>query len=179
MSFKKYLLENVDEKYLELANSFQNGDKSVEEELRKMVDDAARNKNLILAWRAEGGEIGSQNLSRGFYNTDNKKVAEFFAGNEGKVMRVALILGKTQKVYESKDSYDSLEDFRNAEADFQESSYDSISAIDIPDGPENSNVYVVKKKSQIKSAEIFTLDSSKNIIPLSQRFNKNNPDIRY
>ncbi len=39
--------------------------------------------------------------------------------------------------------------------------------------------YVVRKSAQIKSADPITYDNEGNIIPLSQRFNSANPDIRY
>ena len=39
--------------------------------------------------------------------------------------------------------------------------------------------YVIRKSNQIKSADIITYDDSGNVIPLSQRFNTQNNDIRY
>ena len=40
-------------------------------------------------------------------------------------------------------------------------------------------VYQVFKPSHVKSADPITYDDSNNIIPISKRFNSNNPDIRY
>ena len=39
--------------------------------------------------------------------------------------------------------------------------------------------YVVRKSAQIKSADPVTYDDNGNVIPLSERFNAKNPDIRY
>ena len=39
--------------------------------------------------------------------------------------------------------------------------------------------YVVRKSSQVKAADAVTYDDSGNVIPLSQRFNADNQDIRY
>ena len=39
--------------------------------------------------------------------------------------------------------------------------------------------YVIRKSNQIKSADTITYDDSGNVIPLSQRFNTQNNDIRY
>ena len=39
--------------------------------------------------------------------------------------------------------------------------------------------YVIRSSEQIKSADPVTYDDNGNVIPLSARFNKNNPDIRY
>lgn len=44
---------------------------------------------------------------------------------------------------------------------------------------EESTVYVLKDPTQIKSADTVTYDDEGNVIPLSERFNTANPDIRY
>ena len=43
----------------------------------------------------------------------------------------------------------------------------------------DQNVWVALSPTQIKSADTVTYDNAGNIIPLSQRFNKKTPDIRY
>jgi hypothetical protein len=51
---------------------------------------------------------------------------------------------------------------------------------DSPFGTEiKSNVYAVKNTNQIKSSDFITRDDEGNIIPLSQRFDSSNDDIRY
>lgn len=50
----------------------------------------------------------------------------------------------------------------------------------IQDGSEiYSTVYVIKDSSRIKSADLVTYDDNGNVIPLSERFNPENKDIRY
>ncbi|MBO5480152.1 MAG: hypothetical protein J6A63_03065, partial [Clostridia bacterium] len=43
----------------------------------------------------------------------------------------------------------------------------------------NSTVYMFRKSSQAKSADVVTYDNDGNVIPLSERFNSKKPDIRY
>ena len=62
--------------------------------------------------------------------------------------------------------------------------YDSIvldEGGDLVDGKPVSRglSYVVRKSNQVKSADTVTYDDSGNVIPLSQRFNADNQDIRY
>lgn len=44
---------------------------------------------------------------------------------------------------------------------------------------EKSTVYVIKDSARIKSADPVTYDDNGNVIPLSERFNENNADIRF
>lgn len=44
---------------------------------------------------------------------------------------------------------------------------------------EDSTIYLFKEPSQAKSADIITYDDNDNIIPISQRFNENEEDMRY
>ena len=44
---------------------------------------------------------------------------------------------------------------------------------------EESTVYMFRESKQAKSADTVTYDDNGNVIPLSQRFDANNPDIRY
>lgn len=43
----------------------------------------------------------------------------------------------------------------------------------------NSTVYMFRKSSQAKSADVVTYDNDGNVIPLSERFNSKKADIRY
>lgn len=47
------------------------------------------------------------------------------------------------------------------------------------DGVINEDEYIAFRPEQIKSADLVTRDDNGNIIPLSQRFNQENPDVRY
>ncbi|MBQ6069480.1 MAG: hypothetical protein IJK84_08260 [Bacteroidales bacterium] len=62
--------------------------------------------------------------------------------------------------------------------------YDSIVIRNVEDSGsgykgEESDVYFVKDPNRIKSADPVTYDDAGNVIPLSERFNKRNGDIRY
>ncbi|MBR4406435.1 MAG: hypothetical protein IKT30_08685, partial [Bacteroidaceae bacterium] len=60
-------------------------------------------------------------------------------------------------------------------AALKEGGYDGV----IADRSENYKEYVAFYPSQIKSAETFTFDDQGNLIPLSQRFNEQDDDIRF
>lgn len=57
--------------------------------------------------------------------------------------------------------------------------YDSIKYLNEYEGKENAYSYAVFDAEQIKSADPITYDNDGNVIPLSQRFNLDNKDIRY
>lgn len=70
----------------------------------------------------------------------------------------------------------------------KDNGYDSVIFKNIKDnGGRNSNVphntianvYVVFNPNNVKSADPITYDESGNVIPLSERFKEDNPDIRY
>jgi len=70
---------------------------------------------------------------------------------------------------------------------YQKAMYDYFSSrytgIDVErDEQENGKPvmhYTVFKEKQIKLADLVTYDDNKQVIPLSERFNENNIDIRY
>lgn len=58
--------------------------------------------------------------------------------------------------------------------------YDGLIVKNVKDGTDyNIDEYIVENGSQIKSADPVTYDDQGNVIPLSERFNPNNNDIRY
>jgi len=60
-----------------------------------------------------------------------------------------------------------------------ENGYTSVIMRNIYDYGDKADNYVFFNSSQVKSADPVTYDDSGNVIPLSERFNSNNPDIRY
>lgn len=60
----------------------------------------------------------------------------------------------------------------------QAKGYDSIEYVNSVEDP-GSTSYVILDPSQTKSADPVTYDDSKQVIPLSQRFNPSSDDIRY
>ena len=49
----------------------------------------------------------------------------------------------------------------------------------VQDGADFDDIYVVFENTQLKSADPVTYDDNGNVIPLSERFKSNNPDIRF
>lgn len=57
--------------------------------------------------------------------------------------------------------------------------YDGIKYLNKYEGDKNSYSYIALKPSDVKSADPVTYDDNGNVIPLSERFNEKNEDIRY
>jgi len=59
------------------------------------------------------------------------------------------------------------------------SGFDGIKYLNTFEGDKNSYSYIALKQSDVKSADPVTYDDNGNVIPLSERFNTGNNDIRY
>ena len=57
--------------------------------------------------------------------------------------------------------------------------YSSVIVKNVYDGGENADDYIFFDSNQVKSADPVTYDDKGNVIPLSERFNAENNDIRY
>ena len=57
--------------------------------------------------------------------------------------------------------------------------YDSIKYLNEYEGKENDYSYAVFFSNQVKSADPVTYDNNGKVIPLSERFNESNNDIRF
>ncbi len=57
--------------------------------------------------------------------------------------------------------------------------FDGIEYLNEAEGDQNSYSYIALRPSDVKSADPVTYDNEGNVIPLSERFNPENPDIRY
>ena len=126
-------------------------------------------------------------LGRGFYFTSKKQVADYYAGylNSSTVMPVYLkltnpfVLDRNYDNMTVRELYDSIlgeggivDEQRSEELTrwLVDNGYDGI----VADGE-----YMVLDPQNIKSAESVTYDKYGDVIPLSERFNKNNQDIRW
>lgn len=80
--------------------------------------------------------------------------------------------------YDFKKGSEFETDYKTA---FINAGYDGIHMPDTVRGRENivGDTYVVFEPAQAKSADLVTRDDNRKIIPLSQRFNPENDDIRY
>ena len=71
------------------------------------------------------------------------------------------------------EAWDSISDILSAHG------YDGIKYKNQYEGNKNDYSYIAMKSSDVKSADPVTYDDNGNVIPLSERFNKANQDIRY
>ena len=192
----------LDTEYLDAVNR---GDM---ETAQRMVDEAAKEagyKNLFYHGSKRGG--GFTVFKDWQYFTENKQYAERYTerDNKGSLYTTYVKLdnpfdtrkAKDKKLFESirqeyglseiqdtglpdwTDGYD-ISDY----IDENELDYDGIildEGGDFVDGKPVSRgfSYVVRKSAQIKSADPVTYDDDGNVIPLSERFNTKNSDIRF
>lgn len=175
---------------------------------KQMVQQAAKTAGytkMFFHGAKKGG--GFTRFREWSYFTENKQYAERYAqrDNPGSLYE---LYGKMDKPFDTRDNKtrEIFEDIRNEYglSDIQESGLpdwtdgyditDYISANDLDydtvildeggdmvDGKPVSRglSYVIRKSNQVKSADVITYDDDGNIIPISQRFNEENEDIRY
>ena len=135
-------------------------------------------------------------FGKGFYFTDSEKAAEFFAGKgtyyynpetadfdlekEAYVMGVYLDMGRCMSV--NAQHFKSLSEVERVayNAFSKNPDCDGLVVYNIKDGTDDlSTVYVVKNSNQVKSADPVTYDDNGDVIPLTERFDPENNDIRY
>ncbi len=173
---------------------------------QKIVDDVAKeNGYTIKAYHGTLAKnftefkkdlIGSRFSfdEKGFFFIDRKSIAEDYASSEfdsnkyGRVLEVYLksknplivdsdfaLKNGLGKIYRDNDVIDVWDNYCTYLLEEAEES--NADAIILNDGM--SKMTVVFEPNQIKSAEPITYDDNGNVIPLSQRFNADNNDIRY
>lgn len=167
-----------DEAYLEAAKK---GDTAT---ARRMVDDAANyNDYSTEGWHVTGGSGGS-GAARGRTVTDkfddeshffdSKEAADAFAEKSG---------GKVIPVYLKFDKLRRMNDIGHGWSDAVtrtldlDKGYDGIVYDNDYEGGGDS--YLTFWKEQIKSADPIASDAHGDIIPLSERFNSDNPNINH
>ena len=138
--------------------------------------------------RQKFAETGSEEDLNNFvnYRLDGKRVVDFIADESyitdgGEVKELFLKFVNPLRV-DAKGKYY----FKVYEKYFDQArknGNDGIivkNVIDNPKGtPRPIDVYIAFNSNQMKSADLVTYDDSGNIIPLSERFNEKNEDIRY
>ncbi len=196
-----------DDRYMALSNK-ENRTEAEEAQLREMVDQAAKEAGYSSRMYHGAKKGGGFNEFRDWsYFTENKAYAERYTerDNPSSLYSVYVKLGNTFDTRKPKDrrlfnkirlelglsriQENGLPDWTDGydisdyidENDLQ---YDSVvlnEGGDMVDGKPvyRGDSYVVRKSNQVKSADLVTRDDNGNIIPLSQRFNQDNPDIRY
>ena len=198
----RYSLTRANDEYMKAVES---GDT---EEQRRLVDEAAKESGYDrLFWHGSKKGGGFTEFRDWSYFTENKKYASRYAkaGDKGSLYEVYANLGNTfdtrkpecreifdkmrseyglSKVQESglpdwTDGYDIAEFIDENGLD-----YDSIildEGGDLVDGKPVSRgfSYVIRSSEQVKSADPITYDDSGNVIPLTERFDSGNRDIRW
>ena len=201
-SGKRFSLTRANDEYMKAVES---GDT---EEQRRLVDEAAKaNGYDRLFWHGSKKGGGFTEFRDWSYFTENKKYASRYAkpGDNSSLYEVYANLGNTfdtrkpecreifdkmrseyglSKVQESglpdwTDGYDIAEFIDENGLD-----YDSIildEGGDLVDGKPVSRgfSYVIRSSEQVKSADPITYDDSGNVIPLTERFDSGNRDIRW
>ena len=82
-------------------------------------------------------------------------------------------------VYDFKGEGRDTESFAARMARAKEEGRDGCIFENVEDGAELDTIYAVFDNTQFKSADLVTYDNEGNIIPLSERFNEDDQDIRY
>ena len=194
--------ENTDETYLSAV------ERDDVETAQRMVDEAAKAAGYVNLFYHGAKKGGGFTVFRDWsYFTENKAYAERYTDREktGSLYKTYVKMDNTfdtrkakdRKLFaEIRDEYGlgeiqdtGLPDWTDGYdisdyIDENDLDYDSIvldEGGDLVDGVPISRglSYVVRKSAQIKSADPVTYDDNGNVIPLSERFNKANPDIRY
>ena len=198
----RYSLTRANDEYMKAVES---GDT---EEQRRLVDEAAKESGYDrLFWHGSKKGGGFTEFRDWSYFTENKKYASRYAkaGDRGSLYEVYANIGNAfdtrkpecreifdkmrseyglSKVQESglpdwTDGYDIAEFIDENGLD-----YDSIildEGGDLVDGKPVSRgfSYVIRSSEQVKSADPITYDDSGNVIPLTERFDSGNRDIRW
>lgn len=198
----RYSLTRANDEYMKAVES---GDT---EEQRRLVDEAAKESGYDrLFWHGSKNGGGFTEFRDWSYFTENKKYASRYAkpGDNSSLYEVYANLGNAfdtrkpecreifdkmrseyglSKVQESglpdwTDGYDIAEFIDENGLD-----YDSIildEGGDLVDGKPVSRgfSYVIRSSEQVKSADPITYDDSGNVIPLTERFDSGNRDIRW
>lgn len=201
-SGKRFSLTRANDEYMKAVESG-----NVEEQQR-LVDEAAKESGYDrLFWHGSKKGGGFTEFRDWSYFTENKKYASRYAkpGDNSSLYEVYANLGNTfdtrkpecreifdkmrseyglSKVQESglpdwTDGYDIAEFIDENGLD-----YDSIildEGGDLVDGKPVSRgfSYVIRSSEQVKSADPITYDDSGNVIPLTERFDSGNRDIRW
>ena len=70
-------------------------------------------------------------------------------------------------------------DFSSIAEFLQSKGIDSVQYLNTYEGKRNEYSYILLSPEQVKSADVITYDDDGSIIPISQRFNPDNPDYRF
>ena len=198
----RFSLTRANDEYMKAVES---GDT---EEQRRLVDEAAKESGYDrLFWHGSKKGGGFTEFRDWSYFTENKKYASRYAkaGDKGSLYEVYANLGNTfdtrkpecREIFDEMRSEYGLSEVQESGlpdwtdgydiAEFIDENgldYDSIildEGGDLVDGKPVSRgfSYVIRSSEQVKSADPITYDDSGNVIPLTERFDSGNRDIRW
>jgi hypothetical protein len=192
------ILENsgLDAKYAELERRAKTGDKEAEAEAQRMVDEAAKtvgyNVKTLHGTSGEWsvfdlnkiGTIQRQDFGKGIYLTplSRKKDAEMYARRSSEQTGLpAKVLQFFVKISNPLIGQNYAEEGSDLTGAARERGRDGvIIKYDLGEDRIGMTVEMIAlNPNQIKSADPFTYDDNGELIPLSQRFDSSNDDIRY
>jgi hypothetical protein len=192
-------MKNIDAEYL---NAIKSGDM---EKAQKMVDEAAKKAGYTVGPVEHGSDAvfdkfekrprsSERSVSKGeaFHFTTQPNMAATY----GKNVNSYFLKGKFIASTPAGVQYPSFYDPKTLKFIDSRTLGENVTPGETPDAAtkrallikgytgifvrwENGTEYAVFDPSQIKSADPITYDNNNNIIPISQRFNPNNQDIRY
>jgi hypothetical protein len=182
------LKESSDEEYLRLAENPEDN----KEALQGMVDEAANAVEYVIkAWHGTRREFNIFDKSRsytdeGFFFFDSKSEAARWASisnREGKdrIISAYLKIDNPLIIDKRGAEFDYASGLRMERYWAETEGKDGIIVKNVKEG-KHGNIttqYNVFDPNQIKLADPVTYDDNDNIIPLSQRFDASNDDIRY
>lgn len=180
--------DSLDEEYLLLAKD-PVANKS---RLQSLIDEAANKSgyNIGPVWRGDSGKKRTNILdpkrSKDAYDngpatlfSTNKKLADFYDEHDDArpfyLKSISLLSRNVGEGYRG-GHWSSI---GSVVSEAVNNGYDSVLVEDVTDGPGiRGNIYGVLSSNQTKLATLVTYDDQGNIIPLSQRFDESNSDIR-
>tara|TARA_R110000822_G_C15294421_1_gene491359 strand:+ start:70 stop:624 length:555 start_codon:yes stop_codon:yes gene_type:complete len=182
-SFKQYLTEST-EAETEDQTAVDSEDKQTQQ---RLVDDAAKaagynvkayhgtNASSFNTFKKRGVKLNFNNPQRllGWFFAEDKKYASQYGKN---VLSVFL---KGNFSDESADAINRIENSSDSNAKKWKKRRRDKGYTGSKFGKGVAAEFAVFSLSQIKSADPATYDDAGNLIPLDERFNKSNPDMRY
>ena len=163
-----------------------------------IVDGRAQNWNNIRHWQdALVSDKKEYELvdDDEYYYLKNKKTGKVIEEANIDILRtekmssvdvIDFLLNKYRNILATK--YESIHNTRGVAKFANDNGYDSVIIKNITDNggrnynvdlQETADIYVVFNSNQLKSADLVTYDDDGNIIPLSERFNTEDNDIRF
>lgn len=145
-----------------------------------VVYHGGKGKIIVFDKNRIGENLDYGTMGAGFYFTSDRENAENYARNakregEPSVERVFINIRNIKEVNWNELDGKSKKKSEAFTAKAIAKGYDGLTAY----APNRAWWYVVFDPNQIKSADPVTYDDNGNVLPLSQRFNKPNADIRY